>query len=50
MRSQPNFKTADWTGIVRPHLAHENELTTFLIRLPKELADDVALATYEYRR
>ena len=50
MPSQPNFKTADWTGIVRPHLADENELTALSIRLPKELADDVALAAKKYRR
>jgi hypothetical protein len=49
MPSQPNFKTAHWTGIVRPHLYDENELTTLPVRLPKDLADDVALATYEYR-
>ena len=49
MPSQPNFKTADWTGIVRPDLDHDCELTTLLIRLPKDLADDVALATYESR-
>ena len=49
MPSQPNFKTAHWTGIVHPDLWSQDELTALSIRLPKDLADDVVLATYEYR-
>ncbi len=48
-RKQPNFKTANWTGVVRPRLADESELITLTVRLPKELAEDVELATSEYR-
>jgi hypothetical protein len=46
----PNFKTADWRGIIRPDLHPPNELVTLLLRLPRDLADDVALAADEYRR
>ncbi len=49
MPPQPKFKSAHWKGIVRPDLAQEGELSTLLVRLHKDLADDVAMATYEDR-
>lgn len=50
MPSQPNFKTAHWRGIIHPDLDPPNELVTLSIRVPKDLADDVALAAHKYRR
>lgn len=49
MPSPPNFKTASWRGIIHPDLDPPNELVTLSVRLPQELADDVALAAYKYR-
>jgi hypothetical protein len=44
------YKTADWRGVIRPDIDPATELVTFLIRLPKELAEDVELAAHEYRK
>lgn len=50
MRSPLNYKTAHWKGIIHPDLDPPDELVIVSVRLPKDLADDVALAAHEYRR
>jgi hypothetical protein len=50
MPSPQNFKTASWRGIIRPDLHPPNELVTLSVRLPRDLADDVALAADGYCR
>lgn len=47
-QDRTKFQTAHWAHRA-PYLADESELTTLSVRLPKELADDVALVRYEYR-
>ena len=50
MPSPPSFKTASWRGVIRPDLDPPNEVVTLSVRLPRDLADDVELAAYEYRK